>query len=381
MILPFLRRAWVALALILSFSFSAAAEDLSIVSLSPSSSKPLEAGSSVSFEIVFEYKIETAAFRRIQIEIVRGGDGERSEALSRWVQVVPKGKDKLTVKRTVNIPETGKISVDAFIPAEDSGARALAFQKKEFDVVDRIGKRIKPRVNGTDAIAITSLSPSPESPLRLGENATFTAKVNYDLRSAVNGRILWFFTNDGEVQTVLASQVVTGGKGTFEFSKSVQMRFGLGTQPSMFVFLMADGYIRSVAADIERYRMDQSTGNSAVATTAITVNVAEQQLDRVRIVSISPTSEKSLSIGQVGDFEIRLEYDLASTDLAELDVRFGVAARFLGQDDRVVSKGKGTATIVRRILIPPGTEGALSVRAGFSPPATANDVRRFTIIP
>jgi hypothetical protein len=81
------------------------------------------------------------------------------------------------------------------------------------------------------------------------------------------------------------------------------------------------------------------------------------------------------------DFEIRLEYDLASTDLAELSVRFGGASRFLGQDDRVVSKGKGIATIVRRILIPPGTEGALSVGAGFAPPATANDVRRFTIIP
>jgi hypothetical protein len=44
-------RAFVTLALLLSFSLHAAGEDLGIVSISPSTNRPLEAGSSVSFEI------------------------------------------------------------------------------------------------------------------------------------------------------------------------------------------------------------------------------------------------------------------------------------------------------------------------------------------
>jgi hypothetical protein len=149
----------------------------------------------------------------------------------------------------------------------------------------------------------------------------------------------------------------------------------------MYVYLMADGYIRSLATDNERFRLEQPSGNSLGTTPQIMVNVADQQVDRVRIASISPSPEKSLRVGDTVDFQIVVEYDLASTDLAELDIRFGNALRFLGADDRFVSKGKGSATITRRILIPPGTEGTLSVRAGFSPPATANDIRRYTIGP
>jgi hypothetical protein len=294
---------------------------------------------------------------------------------------LPKGKDTLTLNRTVNIPETGRITVEVVIPADNSRDKALAFQSREFDVVDPSGKKIKPRVNAGDSIVITSLSPAPELPLVIGESVNFTAKINYDLRSAGGGRVVWLFASAGESQTILANEVVAGGKGTLDLSKSVQMRFGLGTQPDMFVFLMADGYVRSLAADIERYRLAQSPENPPDATPQITVNVAGPQVDRIRIVSISPSPDKSLHVGDTVDFEIRLDYDLASTDLAELDVRFGGASRFLAQDDRVVSKGSGSVTIKRRIVIPPGTEGALSARAGFSPPATATDTRRYTIIP
>ena len=374
-------RAFVTLALLFSFSLHAEAEDLDIVSISPSTSKPLEAGSAVSFEIVLEYKIESAANRRILLDILRGGDGERVEFISRWVQVLPKGKDTLTVKRTVNIPETAMIAVEASIPSEEFRARALAFQRKEFDVVDQTGKRLKPRATGGDSIGITSLSPPGGSPLQLGESVNFKAKINYDLRSASSGRILWFFANAGEVQTILANQVVAAGKGTLDLDKSVQMRFGFGTQPDMLVYLMADGFIRTMATDTERYSMDEPQGNSSNGKPPITVNVADQQLDRVRIVSISPSPEKSLHVGQTVDFEIRLEYALVSMDLAELDVRLGGVPRFLGLDDRVIAKGKGSATITRRIVIPPGSAGTLTVRAGFSAPATANDIRRYTIVP
>jgi hypothetical protein len=373
-------RAFVTLALLFSFSFHAGAEDLDIVSISPSTSKPLEAGSEVSFEIVLEYKIESAASRRIQLEILRGGDGERVDTVSRWVQVLPKGKDTLTVKRTVNIPETATIAIEASIPSEEFRVRAHAFQRKEFDVVDRTGKRIKPPATGGDSITLTSLSPPGGSPLQLGESVNFKAKIDYDLRSASSGRILWFFANAGEVQTILVNQVVAAGKGTLDLDKSVQMQFGLGTQPDMLVYLMADGFVRSMAADTERYSMDEPQGNSPNSKPPITVNVADQQLDRVRIVSISPSPEKSLHVGQIVDFEIRLEYELASTDLAELDVRLGNVPRFLGLDDRVIAKGKGSATITRRIVIPQGSAGTLSVRAGFSAPATARDVRRYTIV-
>jgi len=43
--------------------------------------------------------------------------------------------------------------------------------------------------------------------LRLGENVDFTAKINYDLGSANGGRILWFFANSGDVQTILATML------------------------------------------------------------------------------------------------------------------------------------------------------------------------------
>jgi hypothetical protein len=374
-------RAVVTLALLFSFSFHAGAEDLNIVSISPSTSKPLEVGSAVSFEIVLEYKIESAASRKIQLEILRGGDGERGDIVSRWVQVLPKGKDTLTVKRTVNIPETARIAIEASIPSEEFRVRALAFQRKEFDVVDRTGNRMKPRATAADSITLTSLSPPGGSPLQLGESVNFKAKINYDLRSASSGRILWFFANAGEVQTILVNQVVAAGKGTLDLDKSVQMRFGLGTQPDMLVYLMADGFVRSMAADTERYSMDEPQGNSPNSKPPITVNVADQQLDRVRIVSISPSPEKSLHVGQTVDFEIRLEYELASTDLAELNISLGNGPRFLGLDGRVIAKGKGSATITRRIVIPPGSAGTLSVRAGFSAPATARDIHRYTIVP
>jgi hypothetical protein len=377
-------RASITLAMLLLFSFPMLAEDLSFASISPLSGKPLQVGSTVLFEIGLEYKIENAEYRRVQLEILRGGDGERAEVVSRWVQVLPKGKGTMTVKRTVAIPETSRIALEVFIPSGEVSmvrAKALAFQRKEFDVVDKAGKRIKARPTGRDSIAITSLSPSPELPLRQGDNVDFAAKINYDLRSANGGRILWFLTSNGEVQTILSSQVVAAGKGTLDLKKSVQLQFALGTQPAMFAFLMADGYVRSVAADTERYSLDQPPGNLLDATSRITVNVAGQRVDRVRIASISPSPDMSLRAGDTLDFEIGLEYDLASTDLAEMGIRFGSALRFLGQDDRVVSKGKGVATISRRMLIPEGTEGTFSVRVGFAPPATAEDIRRYRIAP
>jgi hypothetical protein len=384
MIRKLVGKAFVTLSLLSFFSFPGMAEDLDIVSISPSTRKPLEAGSTVSFEIVVDYKIEAADFRRVRLEILRGGDGERKEVLSRWVQLLPKGKDTFTMNRTVLIPETGRITVEAVIPADDSRDKVFAFQKKEFEVVDPSGKKVKPRVNAGDSIVITSLSPGPELPLVIGESVNFTAKISYDLRSGRSGRIVWFLTSAGESQAILASEVVAGGKGTLDLSKSVQMRFGLGTQPDMFVFLMADGYVRSRAADLERYRLTQSPSNASAnppdAPPQITVNVAAPQVDRIRIVPISPPPDKSLRVGDTVDFEIRLDYDLDSTDLAELSVRFGDASRFLAQDDRVVSKGSGSATIKRRIVIPPGTEGAFGVRVGFSPPATATDTQRYTII-
>jgi hypothetical protein len=171
------------------------------------------------------------------------------------------------------------------------------------------------------------------------------------------------------------------GKGSLDFDNNLQMRFGLGTQPGMFVYLMADGFIRSVAADTESYSLDEPAGNSPDTKPPIVINVADQQVDRVRIVSISPSPDKSLRVGDTVDFEMRLDYDLESTDLAELAVRFGDASRLLAEDGRVVSKGGGSATVKRRIVIPLGTEGAFNVRVGFSPPATATDTRRYTIIP
>ena len=144
---------------------------------------------------------------------------------------------------------------------ESPGYQALvnkpsAWEKKEYGVVDGAGRRIKPK-DGGNTIKMTSVSPSPELVLRVGDNVDFEAGIDYELRTANSGRIVWFLAAGGEVQTFLSSQVVSKGKATLRFNKSVQIRPELGTELRMFVYLMVDGYIRNLGADTRNYRLGQ----------------------------------------------------------------------------------------------------------------------------
>ena len=73
--------------LLLGMATPAVAKDeIRIVSVSPATNRPLQAGASVPFEISLEYKVDRADYRQVRIEILRGSDGEPVETLSRWAQ-------------------------------------------------------------------------------------------------------------------------------------------------------------------------------------------------------------------------------------------------------------------------------------------------------
>src|SRR5262245_33900110 len=133
------RRFVVSLLLALMWSVNAIAEDrVRIVSVSPSDTKPLQVGDVVSFEVAIEYKIETADHRRVRIEISRGGDGDRAEVLSRWLQVLPRTRGALMVQRMVKVPKTVSLTVRAAI--EDAAAygrlaRPISLDKKDYGVI------------------------------------------------------------------------------------------------------------------------------------------------------------------------------------------------------------------------------------------------------
>lgn len=286
----------------------------------------------------------------------------------------------LTIKRTVIIPETARVTVVAGI--EDGGYsggmnKPAASEKKQYDVIDGSGQRIKPKEGG-NAIKITSVSPSVGSVLRVGENVSFSAEVDYELRSANSGRVLWFLISVGEVQAFLSSQPVQKGKGTLSLNKSLQIRRELGAEPRMFVYLMVDGYIRNLGFDIRSYRLDQSQQPAPNGPPQITVDVASDKVDRIRIASISPSPEQSLRSGQKVDFEITVEYELTSTDIAELMMSFSRGLP-IAQDNRVVPKGKGSVTVTRRMVILSGS--SFDVHVALSPPSTANDKRSYTVSP
>ena len=157
----------------------------------------------------------------------------------------PKGRDVLAIKRVVSIPETGRITVGVVVESPGhQGDKPTATEKKRYDVVDEAGRRIKPREGG-NTLKITSVSPAPGSVLRVGENVDFDAGIDYELRSRNSGRIVWFLVTGGEVQTFLSSQVVSKGKGTLRLNKSVQIHPGLGAEPRMFVYLMAEVQVQS----------------------------------------------------------------------------------------------------------------------------------------
>jgi hypothetical protein len=79
------------------------------------------------------------------------------------------------------------------------------------------------------------------------------------------------------------------------------------------------------------------------------------------------------------DFEFKVEYELTSSDIAELMVTFGGYPR-IGWDRRVVGRGHGSVTMTRRMLISPGLQ-FFDVTVGLSPPSTAYDKRNYTITP
>ena len=146
----------------------------------------------------------------------------------------------------------------------------------------------------------------------------------------------------------------------------------------MFVFLMVDGYIRDLGADFRDYRLAPPQQTPQDPTPQITVNAASERVDRIRIVSISPSPDQSLQTGQTVDFEVTVEYELTSSDTAELLISF-YGRPTIAMDGRVVNKGQGFVTVTRRMLLPP--TAVFDVTAGLSPPATAYDKRNYTLSP
>jgi hypothetical protein len=367
-----------------------AKDDIRIVSLSPTTDKPLRSGESVTFEIKVQIEVDTSAgMRRLNIGAYRGR--ERADILAAWTEIVPAGKNTLTFKGIARVPATGQISVLATISdatALGPGKRALSYDAKDYSVVDAAGKKINGTTPRKDTVTITSVSPVAGSTLKTGDTVTFDLKADYDFRSAETGRVVLGFLSRGDVQTILTSEPIRRGKGKLSFTRSLQMRPGLGAEPIAFVLLLPEDSVRGTAMDRKSFRVEESAESIPDAPSRITVNVSDEFEDHLRITAITPSIETPLQAGETIDFEMKLDYDIKSVDVAQLDIRFGVFVTYAetripayALDSRNLERGRGSLIVTRRLWIPTGSNSDFPVTVRLSTPANGTDTITYKVTP
>ena len=357
-------------------------DEIRILSLSPETSKTLRAGDTINLEIKVQAQVDSSAtMRTLTVGAYRGRE-RREEILALWTEVVPKGQITRSFTAPIRIPPTGQISVQAVLGV---GGRAslekpgLASDLRTYSVVDASGKKINSTSQSNDKITITSISPAPGSTLKVGDSVSFDLKANYDLRSAETGRVIWAFAN-GDPMNVLSSEAVRKGKGTVSFTRTLQMRPGLWAEQVAFVFLQPKDST-FFTLDKKNFRVEQSTDNSQNSTSRITVDAAGEFEDHFKITPISPPIGATLRSGETIDFEVKVEYDINSVDLARIDLSFGMGATTQVFDARILERGRGSFTVTRRLWIPPDSRGSFPIRVGLAPPASAVDKVEYKVEP
>ena len=365
-----------------------AKDDIRIVSLSPPTDKPLRAGDSVTFEIKVQIEVDpSAGMRRLYIGAYRGR--ERTDILMAWTEIVPAGKNTLTFKGIARVPATGQISVLATISDATVlglGKRALSYDAKDYSVVDAAGKKINGTTPRKDTLTITSVSPAAGSTLKTGDSVTFDLKVDYDFRSAATGRVVLGFASRGDLQTILASEPIRRGKGKLSFNRSLQMGPGLGAEPIAFVLLLPEDSVRGTVMDRKSFRVEQTAESLPDTPSRITVNVSDQFEDHLRITAITPSIGTPLRSGETIDFEMKLDYDINSVDVAQLDIRFGFFTTFADTripayalDSRILERGRGSLIVTRRLWIPTGSSSDFPVTVRLSLPANGTDTITYKV--
>jgi hypothetical protein len=289
------------------------------------------------------------------------------------------------------VPATEQVSVGAATSEgtlASLGKKALAWDTKSYSVVDASGKKIKAPSTAGDKITITSITPGAGSTLRTGHSATFDLKVDYEVRSAEAGRVIWGISRAGDLQTILSSTVIQKGKSTLASSRTIQILPEHGTEPSMFVLLLPKGLLRSTAFDRKSFRAETLLESDSATLPQINVNVTGELEDRLKIVSVSPSLAMPLRGGETVDFQISLEYEIGSVDAAEVFMTFGTYATFAevriptyAQDTHIIEKGRGSLTLTRRLWIPTGLKDAFPITARLIYPASATDNVTYKVAP
>lgn len=358
-----------------------AKDEVRILSITPQTRSPLIAGNTVHFEIEVEFSTSTTEGRALNVSIIRGGHGESSEVLSKWLQPV-QGHDRISIQRTVSIPITGTVSVEAGI--EDlkwgpKGYRQWAADRKEYDVVDSSGTRIKASGEG-DSLKIVTAAPASGTTLKSNETIRFELKVDYELKSSANGRVIWGLSSGGSVQAGGFTEPVKKGKGSLTLSRDVQMRESMGATPAIYVAMYADGYAHRVATDVARYAMNVPAQTASDSPLQLQVDATGKFQDHVRIEAVSPTLETKIKPGDVINLELRIEYELMTFDDAELEIHFH-GSQPMGMDNRIVHRGAGSFTVSRKIAISKDAGSEFSVTVILSIPTVGMDKRTWKISP
>ena len=301
------------------------------------------------------------------------------------------GKNTLSFKGIARVPATGQLSVLATISdatALGLGKRALSYDAKDYSVVDANGKKINGTAPRKDTVTITSVSPAAGSTLKTGDTVTFDLKADYDFRSAQTGRVVLGFTSRGDLQTILASEPIRRGKGKLSFNRSLQMRPAPGAETIAFVLLLPEDSVRGTAMDRKSFRVEQSAESFPDTPSRITVNISDEFEDHLRITAITPSIETPLRTGETIDFEMKIDYDINSVEVAQFDIRFGVFTTYAGTripayalDSRILERGRGSLVVTRRLWIPTGSSSDFPVTLRLSMPANGTDTITYKVKP
>lgn len=92
-----------------------------------------------------------------------------------------------------------------------------------------------------------------------------------------------------------------------------------------------------------------------------------------------------LRAGETVDFEVIVEYEIASVDVAELSITFGpfatlaeVQIQGYARETHIIKKGRSSLTVARRLWLPTGLETVISLSECGSPHQQMRRIRLVT---
>jgi hypothetical protein len=99
-----------------------AVDSIRIVSISPSTDDPLRVGQTITFKVEVEYNLASAKSGSVTL-VIQQGESDRLP-LANEVEVILKGKAKLSLSKNLRIPETNVLQV--FTPLNVQGGTSTS---------------------------------------------------------------------------------------------------------------------------------------------------------------------------------------------------------------------------------------------------------------